>query len=30
MIAANGTKINNYGQKMIKFKSKQSVFSGRA
>ena len=30
MIAANGTKIYNYGQKMIKFKGRQSVFSGRA
>lgn len=30
MIAANGTKINNYGRKLIKFKGVQSGFSRRA
>ncbi len=30
MVAASGTRIANYGQKLIKFKGMQSVFSGRA
>jgi hypothetical protein len=30
MIAANGTKINNNGRKLIKFKGVQSGFSRRA
>ncbi len=29
MIAASGTKINNYGHNMIKLKGRQSAFSGR-
>lgn len=30
MVAANGTRIANYGQKLIKFKGQQSSFTGRA
>jgi hypothetical protein len=30
MIAANGTKIANYGKKVVKFKGLQAAFSGRA
>jgi hypothetical protein len=30
MIAANGTKIENFGQKLITFKGLKSPFKGRA
>ena len=30
MVAANGTKIENFGQKVITFKGVRSPFSGRA